>query len=76
MVTDDAGRIRMDRWELKADTQAYVTSNWSRVTDSNLKELTDFAGYQNAFLQLHGFGFPDIDYAEEVSPSMEMKLVD
>ena len=76
MVTDDAGRIRMDRWELKADTQAYVTRNWSRVTDSNLKELTDFAGYQNAFLQLHGFGFPDIDYAAEVSHSVEMELVE
>ena len=76
MVTDGAGRIRMDRWELKADTQAYVNSNWSRVTDSNLKELTDFAGYQNAFLQLHGFGFPDIDYAAEVQHSVEMELVE
>ena len=75
MATDDAGRIRMDRWELASDIQAYVTNNWSKVTDSNLKELTDFDGYQNAFLKLHGFGFPDVDYSAEVSPSMEMVLV-
>ena len=75
MATDEAGRIRMDRWELASDIQAYVTNNWSKVTDSNLKELTDFDGYQNAFLKLHGFGFPDVDYSAEVSPSMEMMLV-
>ena len=75
MATDEAGRIRMDRWELASDIQAYVTNNWSKVTDSNLKELTDFDGYQNAFLKLHGFGFPDVDYSAEVSPSMEMVLV-
>ena len=75
MATDEVGRIRMDRWELASDIQAYVTNNWSKVTDSNLKELTDFDGYQNAFLQLHGFGFPDVDYSAEVSPSMEMVLV-
>ena len=66
----------LDRWELASDIQAYVTNNWSKVTDSNLKELTDFDGYQNAFLKLHGFGFPDVDYSVEVSPSMEMVLVD
>ena len=75
MATDEAGRIRMDRWELASDIQEYVTNNWSKVTDSNLKELTDFDGYQNAFLKLHGFGFPDVDYSAEVSPSMEMMLV-
>ena len=75
-ATDEAGRIRMDRWELASDIQAYVTNNWSKVTDSNLKELTDFDGYQNAFLKLYGFGFPDVDYSVEVSPSMEMVLVD
>ena len=75
MATDEAGRIRMDRWELASDIQAYVTNNWSKVTESNLKELTDFDGYQNAFLKLHGFGFPDVDYSAEVSPSMEMVLV-
>ena len=75
MATDYAGRMLMDRWDIASDIQAYVTNNWSKVTDSNLKELTDFDGYQNAFLKLHGFGFPDVDYSAEVSPSMEMMLV-
>ncbi|MAI41240.1 MAG: enoyl-ACP reductase FabV [Candidatus Azotimanducaceae bacterium] len=75
LVTDDAGRIRMDEWELAEDIQSYVSRNWLKVTESNLRELTDFTGYQKAFLQLHGFGFQDIDYLADVSPSVAMTLV-
>ena len=75
-VTDEAGRIRMDRWELAENIQAYIKSNWSKVNHSNLNDLADFAEYQNAFLRLHGFGFSGIDYAEDVSPFVEMELVE
>lgn len=73
---DDAGRIRMDGWELSDEIQSYVRENWAKVSQSNLNELTDFAGYQKAFLQLHGFGFSQVDYAAEVDQAVEMPLVE
>lgn len=72
---DDAGRIRLDDWELEADIQSVVKENWSQVSTANLNELTDFAGYKTAFLQMHGFDFPEVDYAADVDPEVPMQLV-
>ncbi|MFT7244058.1 MAG: enoyl-[acyl-carrier protein] reductase/trans-2-enoyl-CoA reductase (NAD+) [Candidatus Azotimanducaceae bacterium] len=72
---DDAGRIRLDDWELNDDIQAEVTANWHDVTTDNLNELTDFAGYRAAFLQMHGFDFDGVDYNLEVDPVVPMALV-
>lgn len=72
---DDAGRIRLDDWELNDEIQAEVTANWHDVTTDNLNELTDFAGYRAAFLQMHGFDFDGVDYNLEVDPVVPMALV-
>ena len=72
---DEAGRIRMDDLELDADTQAQVKEAWPKVTTENLDELTDFAGYREAFLQMHGFGFGEVDYDADVDPVVPMELV-
>ena len=72
---DDLHRIRMDDWEMAHDIQQFVRQNWSQVTDKNLLELTDFAGYRDAFLQMHGFGFGDVDYAADVDHDIVMPLV-
>jgi enoyl-[acyl-carrier protein] reductase/trans-2-enoyl-CoA reductase (NAD+) len=71
---DDAGRIRMDDWELKPEIQAYVQSHWGQITQDNLDELTDFEGYRQAFLNLHGFNFASVDYAAEQDPDVLMAL--
>jgi enoyl-[acyl-carrier protein] reductase / trans-2-enoyl-CoA reductase (NAD+) len=72
--TDEAGRIRMDDWELADDIQSYVKDNWSGISEENLGSLSDFAGYQEAFMQLHGFGFNGVDYAMDVDPVVQMTL--
>ncbi len=72
---DEAGRIRMDDLELDPAIQAFVKENWDRVNQDNLDELTDFAGYRQAFLEMHGFGFEGVDYEAEVDPAVEMELV-
>ena len=72
---DEAGRIRLDDWELVDDIQSQVKANWSDVTSENLNELTDFAGYKEAFLQMHGFDFPAVDYDADVDPDVPMALV-
>lgn len=68
MNLDDAGRIRMEDNELKDAVQSKVAEIWSQVNTGNLDELTDFAGYQNEFYRLFGFGFDSVDYDEDVSP--------
>lgn len=75
MRLDEAGRIRMDDLELDEEIQAWVKENWSKVTNDNLDEVTDFAGYREAFLQMHGFGFDGVDYDADVEHEIDMPLV-
>ena len=59
---DESGRLRLDDWELSEDIQAFVKANWSKVTADNLMDISDFAGYRQAFLHMHGFDFDGVDY--------------
>ncbi|MFT7133694.1 MAG: enoyl-[acyl-carrier protein] reductase/trans-2-enoyl-CoA reductase (NAD+) [Cyclobacteriaceae bacterium] len=72
---DKEGRLRLDDWELTDDVQAFVKENWSKVSADNLMEISDFAGYRQAFLQMHGFDFDGVDYDAEVEPDVPMALV-
>jgi enoyl-[acyl-carrier protein] reductase/trans-2-enoyl-CoA reductase (NAD+) len=72
---DKEGRLRLDDWELADDVQAFVKENWSKVSVDNLMEISDFAGYRQAFLQMHGFDFDGVDYDAEVEPDVPMALV-
>lgn len=71
---DESGRLRLDDWELQDDIQAFVKANWAKVTADNLMEISDFAGYRQAFLQMHGFDFPEVDYEAEIDPEVGMTL--
>lgn len=65
---DDQGRIRLDDWELREEVQKAVERLWEKVQTDNLHEISDFAGYQEDFLKLFGFGFSSVDYAKEIDP--------
>ncbi len=52
---DHKGRIRLDDWEMRDDVQNEVAEMLARVTEENLRELTDFDGYRREFLEIHGF---------------------
>ncbi len=67
---DEAGRIRLDDWEMADDVQALVGQRWKEVTTENLAELADFEGYQTSFLRLFGFGLEGVDYAAETDPNV------
>jgi enoyl-[acyl-carrier protein] reductase/trans-2-enoyl-CoA reductase (NAD+) len=60
--TDDAGRIRLDDWEMAADVQQLIAERWKTVDTGNLNDFADFEGYQESFLKLFGFGFDGVDY--------------
>lgn len=64
--TYEAGRIRLDDWEMREEIQAEVERLWPLVTTENLHEHTDFAGYRESFLRLFGFGLPGVDYSKSV----------
>lgn len=71
-ATDEAGRIRVDDWEMSDAIQAEVMRRWQIVETSNLEELGDYSGYQENFLRLFGFGLEGVDYAADVDPVVEM----
>lgn len=74
MRLDEAGRIRMDDLELDAQTQSLVKEKWSQINSDNLTEISDFAGYREAFLQMHGFAFDGVDYDADLDPDVDMEL--
>ena len=59
---DDAGRVRLDDWEMAPDVQKAVFDLWPAVTTETLDAHGDFAGYQSDFLKLFGFGLAGVDY--------------
>ncbi|MFP4374195.1 MAG: enoyl-ACP reductase FabV [Spirochaetaceae bacterium] len=64
--TDGNGRIRLDDRELRDDVQAEVRAGWDGIGEENLQELADLEEYRSEFLHMHGFGFDEIDYDEDV----------
>jgi len=69
---DEAGRVRVDDWEMRPEVQAAVADIWPRVTTENLAELSDMAGYRSDFLKLFGFGLPGVDYEADIEPHLPM----
>jgi enoyl-[acyl-carrier protein] reductase / trans-2-enoyl-CoA reductase (NAD+) len=67
---DEAGRIRLDDWEMADEIQTLVGQRWAQVTTENLAELADFEGYQSSFLRLFGFGLEGVDYQAETDPNV------
>ena len=59
---DDQERIRMDNYELDVEVQAVVSTRWSAINSSNVKELADIEGFQADFMRIFGFGIEGIDY--------------
>lgn len=70
---DEAGRVRLDDWEMRDDVQEAVFKIWPTVSTENIDETTDFDGYQANFLKLFGFGLAGVDYDAEVD--LEAPLV-
>lgn len=71
---DAQGRFRVDELELDPATQAKVEAIWPQVTEENLLELTDYAGYRSDFLKLFGFGVDGVDYEADLSPMVEVEF--
>ncbi len=65
---DEAGRLRLDDWELSPEVQSEVMRRWPLLTTETLAELADLQEYRRQFLRLFGFGVEGVDYARDVDP--------
>ena len=72
---DEAGRIRLDDWEMAAQVQQPVQANWQIVNSDNLKQLGDFDGYQASFLRLFGFGLDGVDYHADTDTALKVPSI-
>lgn len=72
---DDAGRIRVDDWEMAGPIQDEIARRWAAVTTENLGDLGDLEGYRASFLRLFGFGLEGIDYAADTEPSVPIPSI-
>jgi enoyl-[acyl-carrier protein] reductase/trans-2-enoyl-CoA reductase (NAD+) len=66
---DSAGRIRIDDWEMREDVQKETAKRMEGVTEENIYEKTDLAGFKHDFLEAHGFDVAGVDYEADVDPS-------
>jgi enoyl-[acyl-carrier protein] reductase/trans-2-enoyl-CoA reductase (NAD+) len=64
---DEAGRIRIDDWEMRDDVQAKVLELWKQATTETLPEIGDLKGYETDFYNLFGFKVEGVDYDKDVN---------
>ena len=72
---DDAGRIRIDDWEMDADVQAEVAKQWNQVTTENLADISDIEGYRKDFFNLFGFEIDGIDYEKDANENVKVPSI-
>ena len=65
---DEAGRIRVDDWELSEPVQTEVKRRWAQISTQTLPDLADLAGFRSDFLKIFGFGLAGVDYGAEQDP--------
>lgn len=71
--TDEAGRIRIDDWEMRDDVQNEVARIFEESDSENIHETGDLKGYTKDFKNLFGFGFKTIDYHLDQNEMVEIE---
>lgn len=67
MPLDEAGRIRIDDWEMRDDIQAKVLELWKKATTETLPKIGDLEGYKKDFFNLFGFEVEGVNYDKDVN---------
>ncbi len=70
---DEAGRIRIDDWEMREDVQTEVARLWDEATTETIHAIGDLNRYTKDFKNLFGFGFKTIDYHRDENEMVEME---
>jgi enoyl-[acyl-carrier protein] reductase/trans-2-enoyl-CoA reductase (NAD+) len=64
---DEQQQLRIDDYELSSAVQQQIDQRYPLITSDNFKQITDFAGYKQAFLQLNGFAVEGVDYQQAIN---------
>lgn len=70
---DDQGRVRVDDYEMRQDVQDEVAAVWKNISTVNVKDIADVKGYEEDFLKLFGFGFPNVNYDQDVEVDLSIE---
>jgi len=76
VALDEAGRIRVDDWEMADDVQAEVAKLWDETTTENLSEISDIEGYRKEFFNLFGFELDGIDYEKDANENVQVPSIE
>jgi enoyl-[acyl-carrier protein] reductase / trans-2-enoyl-CoA reductase (NAD+) len=71
--TDEAGRIRIDDWEMREDVQKEIFGDWESLSTETVHHLGDLRGYTKEFKNLFGFGYKEVDYHLDVNEMVEIE---
>ena len=72
---DAEGRVRLDEREMQPEVQEACKRLWPQVSDANLMQVTDYAGYKQDFLKNFGFSRDDVDYEADVATRVDFDCV-
>lgn len=75
IAMDEAGRIRVDDYEMKPEVQKQVEALWEKISTENIDTLTDIKGYRDDFYQLFGFGMEGVDYTADTNPEVDIPSI-
>ena len=64
---DSQGRIRIADWEMQERVQKEPCRLMETVTEENILEIADVAGFRHDFLETHGFEVAGVDYEADVA---------
>lgn len=70
---DNEHRIRIDDREMSDDVQTEINKRMAEVTEENLSEIADMAGFKHDFLAINGFDVEGVDYDKDVA---KMNVID
>ena len=65
-ITDKVGRVRPDNLEMDEKTQQLTNAIMAKMTSDNFKDISDFAGFYQDFLELNGFNVAGVNYGAEI----------
>ncbi len=66
---DAEGRIRMDDREMLPEVQREVEARWNRQIVGQPAIDGDLRTFNRDYDRIHGFGYDDIDYTKDISPT-------
>jgi enoyl-[acyl-carrier protein] reductase/trans-2-enoyl-CoA reductase (NAD+) len=72
---DEAGRLRVDDWEMRPEIQAEIDQVWPTITTENSAQYCDIEGYWEDFFQMFGFRMPGIDYAQDIDIDVQIPSI-